>query len=350
MSIVIDADIHTVLNSNRVKEYLPEPWRTRYQDGSRGPGHLGYWNPSGVMRSDTRLEDGSRIEASPGLLIEHFFEKYGIDYGIMNTGSMHIGLSPEPDFAAAVVQAEMELLVEEWFPVSERIKSSITVSPADPALAAEQIHRFAGHDGFVQVLMPSGARIPYGNRFFHPIYEAASECGLPVAIHPGSEGVGISGPPTAAGYPGSYFEWHTSLVASYISHVSSLVIEGVFVKFPDLRFVLVEGGISWLPALLWRMDKNWKALRMTAPWLERPPSEYVTEHMLLTTQPIEEPPNSRHLHQILDMFDAENMLMFSSDFPHWDGDAPDFTARWMPENIKEKVMGRTASELYGIGV
>ena len=87
---------------------------------------------------------------------------------------------------------------------------------------------------------------------------------------------------------------------------------------------------------------------MTAPWLERPPSEYVTDHMLLTTQPIEEPPNSKHLHQILEMFDAENMLMFSSDFPHWDGDAPDFTARWMPETIKEKVMGRTASEVYGI--
>ena len=59
---------------------------------------------------------------------------------------------------------------------------------------------------------------------------------------------------------------------------------------------------------------------MTVPWLNRPPSEIVFDHILLTTQPIEEPNNRQHLHQILDMFPAGKMLMFSTDFPHWDGD------------------------------
>jgi predicted TIM-barrel fold metal-dependent hydrolase len=67
---------------------------------------------------------------------------------------------------------------------------------------------------------------------YHPIYAAAVEHNLPVAIHPGSEGVGLAYPLTPAGYPSTYFEFHTGLVANYIGHLISLVAEGVFVKFP----------------------------------------------------------------------------------------------------------------------
>ncbi|MDQ3398496.1 MAG: amidohydrolase, partial [Deinococcota bacterium] len=179
-----------------------------------------------------------------------------------------------------------------------------------------------------------------------PIYEAAAEHGLPVAIHPGSEGVGVSAPPTAAGYPSSYFEWHTGLVGSYLAHLVSLVTEGVFQKFPTLKFVMLEGGVFWLPSLMWRLDKNWKGLRQTTPWLDRLPSEIIGEHILVTTQPLEEPDNPEHFTMMLEMFPAEKMLMFSTDFPHWDGDTPDFAARHFPERLKARVMSETARQLY----
>jgi uncharacterized protein len=343
---VIDTDIHQVLDMRRMPDFLPEPWRTRFLAGSRGPGHLGYWNPNGVMRSDTRLEDGTKIEASPHSLARHFFDVYDLEYGVLTGGNLHIGLSPDPDYAAAYLSAENDLVAQDWLPVDPRFRASLLISPADPELAAREIHRLGDHPGFVQVMMCSGARIPYGQRFYHPIYAAAAEHGLPVAIHPGSEGVGISGPPTAAGYPTTYFEWHTGLVGSYIAHLISLVTEGVFVKFPTLRFVLVEGGVSWLPPLLWRFDKNWKSLRQTTPWLERRPSEIVREHVLLTTQPLEEPDDPEHLRQVLSMFDAGRMLMFSSDYPHWDGDTPDFAARALPPPLRGRIMSETARELY----
>jgi predicted TIM-barrel fold metal-dependent hydrolase len=87
---------------------------------------------------------------------------------------------------------------------------------------------------------------------------------------------------------------------------------------------------------------------MTTPWLEVPPSEVITKHILLTTQPIEEPDNADHLTAILGMFDAAHMLMFSSDFPHWDGDTPDFAARSIPAHLKDRVMRDTAIEVYGL--
>jgi uncharacterized protein len=43
--------------------------------------------------------------------------------------------------------------------------------------------------------------------------------------------------------------------------LASLVIEGVFERFPLLKVVMVESGFAWVPAFAWRLDKTWKALR-----------------------------------------------------------------------------------------
>jgi predicted TIM-barrel fold metal-dependent hydrolase len=344
---MIDADIHPSPDPARVAERLPEPLRTRYLSGNRGRGYLNYWNPNGVYRADAVTEAGERIEGNAVDLARHFFDVYQIEYGILNPENvLSIGLSPEPDYAAAQASAINDVFVEEWLPVDARFRYSLAVAPNDPELAAREIRRLGNRPGVVQVLMPSGARIPYGQRLFHPIYAASVERDLPVAIHPGTEGVGISGAPTAAGYPSSYLEWHTGLVGSFMAHLISLVTEGVFVKFPELKFVLIEGGVCWLPPLLWRLDKNWKALRQAAPWLDRLPSEIVFEHVYLTTQPIEEPDRLDHFQRMLEMFPAERMLMFSSDFPHWDGDTPDFTARKFPATMRSRVMHETARALY----
>lgn len=70
----------------------------------------------------------------------------------------------------------------------------------------------------------------------------------------------------------------------------------------------------------------------------------------LTTQPIEEPEDINHFRQVLEMFDAEKMLMFSSDYPHWDGDTPDFALRQLPSDMRDAVMYRNALEVFGIEV
>ncbi|MEZ4864271.1 MAG: amidohydrolase family protein [Caldilineaceae bacterium] len=344
---IVDTDIHPGVPAACILPRLAQPWRMRYQSGNRSSGTMGYWNPNGVNRPDAVLEDGSRIEDSPQSMATHFMDEFQLDIGILNSGSvLHLGLSPEADYAAALISAINDVIVEEWLPADPRYRASIAVYPNDPELAVREIHRLGSHPGVVQVIMPSAARMAYGQRFFHPIYAAAVEYGLPVAIHPGTEGVGISGAPTNVGYPSSYLEWHTNLVSSYIAHLVSLVTEGVFAKFPTFKFVLLEGGVAWLPPILWRLDKNWKALRMTTPWVDRPPSEIITEHIRLSTQPIEEPEQPAHLHAILEMFDAAHMLMFSTDYPHWDGDTPDFAMRTFPKALRRAIMGENARQLY----
>jgi predicted TIM-barrel fold metal-dependent hydrolase len=120
----------------------------------------------------------------------------------------------------------------------------------------------------------------------------------------------------------------------------------VFEKYPDFKVVLSEGGVTWLPPLLWRLDKNFKALRASTPWLKRLPSEYVRDHCFMTTQPIEEPDNPKHLKMMFEMFDAENMLLFSSDYPHWDFDDPTMILKQFPLEIRRKVFSENARALF----
>jgi uncharacterized protein len=347
---IIDTDIHPIPDMRRVQERLAEPWRSRLASGNRGPGPLGYWNPNGVYRADAVTPDADSIAGNPKHLAHYLFDEYNLEYGIFNPGlTLSIGTSPESEYASALLSAINDVFVEEWLPVDPRFRTSIVVAPTDPMLAVREIERLGDHPGVVQVLMPSASMLPYGHRYFHPIYAAAAERGLPVAIHPGTEGAGMSGRPTAAGYPSSYLEWHTGLVGNYLAHLVSLVTEGVFQRFPALTFVMIEAGAFWLPSLMWRLDKNWKGLRQTTPWLDRLPSEIIADHVRFTTQPLEEPPHVAHFHQLLEMFPAERMLMFSTDYPHWDADTPDFAQRHLPESLRGRVMHEIARELYRLG-
>ena len=114
----------------------------------------------------------------------------------------------------------------------------------------------------------------------------------------------------------------TLMAAVFQSQVISLIVEGVFDRFPTLRVALIEGGFTWMPSLMWRIDKEWKGLRHNTPWVKRPPSDYMREHIRLTTQPIDGPAEAHYLHQIIEQMDSDEMLMFATDYPHYHFDVP----------------------------
>lgn len=350
-SFIVDADIHNAIDKLQdLLPYLPKVWHQQWLESGIGV-HGQYYSPVGVLRQDAKPDNGATPGSDPQFVLQHYMEPFEIDYGILTGGGEQgLSLHADPDYANAVAAAFNDWLADQWLSVSPKFKGSIQINHSDPAEAVKEIDRMGPHPGMVQVVMGSGARMPYGNRFYHPIYEAAERNGLPVAIHPGTEGKGISGAPTPAGYPTRYMEWHNILPANFMTHINSLVCEGVFEKYPKLKFVAIEGGIAWLPHLMWRMDKNYKALRDTTPWLKRLPSEYIVEHVRVTTQPIEEPKQPEHLLQIFQMMHAEQIAMFSSDYPHWDFDNPKVVLRNLPQKLKERILGDNAAELYGFPI
>jgi len=187
-----------------------------------------------------------------------------------------------------------------------------------------------------------------GDRHYYPIYEAAQRHGLPISVHPNSvDGIFQRGPTMAGGVPTYYVEWHTALSQIFQANVISLVCHGVFERFPKLMVVITEGGFAWLPEVMWRLDKDRESLRDEVPWVKRRPSDYVLEHVRLTTQPFPEPPKREHLRAMLDMVHADRTLLFSSDYPHWDFDNSLRCLHAVPAETRTRIRSGTAIELYG---
>jgi len=349
---LIDCDVHNAFADMRgeLRPFLPRLWQDFADRHGIAVPPAGYVSPVGVQREDARPPGGGIAGSDPAYLLKDHLERYQIDYAILS-GSHILGASNhfDPDWGNALVRAYNENLAARWLSHSDRFRGSIIINHSDPAAAAKEIHRCAADPRFVQVLMASGSNRLFGQRCYHPIYEAAAEHGLPVAIHPGTEGAGTADTPTPAGRPTRYFEWHNIVPINAMAHINSLVCEGVFERFPTLRFIAIECGIAWLPHLMWRMDKNYRGLRAQTPWLKRLPSEYIREHVRLTTQPTEEPDNPRHLVQIFEMIGPE-VILFSSDYPHWDFDNPKVVLPAVPADWKEKILWRNAAALYHLEV
>lgn len=345
--LIIDTDVHNMIaGPEELYPFLPHYWMQRLKTVGYPNHSHGYRSPVGVIRPDAEGPNGIKPGTDPGYVMEHHMDAMGITYGILTGDQAGVSVWPDVDFGNAIASGYNDYVAERWLNFSDRYLGSITVNHSDPLAAAKEIDRVAKDRRFVQVIMCSASRALLGQRQYHPIYEAAERNGLPVAVHPGGEGSGVSAAPTPSGYPSLYFEWHNIIPINYMAHINSLVCEGVFEKFPKLKFVGLEGGISWLVHLMWRMDKNYKALRAMTPWLKRAPSEYIVEHVRLSTQPIEEPPNPSDLRTVFEMIHADKTIIFSSDYPHWDGDDPNHILGGLPDDMKERIFWGNAAELY----
>jgi predicted TIM-barrel fold metal-dependent hydrolase len=112
---------------------------------------------------------------------------------------------------------------------------------------------------------------------------------------------------------------------------------------------MLEGGFSWSLPLANHLDRNWRLLASEVPHLKRLPSEYMHDHILFSSQPVEEAYDSHGTDSILaawKQLDAEKRLMFSSDYPHWDYDDPKRSLPNMPEEMKRRIMAENALDLY----
>jgi hypothetical protein len=349
--VIADGDIHPAVRSpNDLEPWLPQRWRdhlAEYGAGRRMGWESGPAYPKGqpnASRRDAYPPEGGRQGSSLSFMQAQHLDPNNVTLGILNPLGSGQGVA-NLDLSAAICHASNEWQVAEWTGKDRRLRASVVVPYEDAGASAAEIRRWAGHPDFAQVLMLSRTAEPLGSRRYWPIYEEAADAGLPVAVH----AFGYGGAPiTSVGWPSYYIEEMTGHAQSCQAGLTSMVLEGVFERFPKLKLVLVEAGFAWVPSLAWRLDKSWKRLRSETPHLQRAPSEILRTHVWWTTQPMEEPEPREHLLDTIGWIGWDRLL-FATDYPHWDFDDP---AHALPLRISEEqrrlfFLGN-AQALYGL--
>lgn len=337
----IDCDVMVgVPSAATLRPYLSTHWQ-RYLDeskfrGTPGPGQVyPSWSPTlRVQGSETSLEKmRDAVLRRADVAVIHCY--YGVE------GVTH------PFFAQALASAVNRWLEAEWLDAEDRLRASLVVTPHVADAAVAEIEAHAEDDRFVQVMLPSRAFDPYGNHRYWPIFDAAAAAGLALGLVPGGSG---PTPPTPTGWPASFAEEYALAPLAFESHLTSLVFSGVLQRHEDLKVVLTQSGVTWLPALMWRLDQEWKAARREVPWLAEAPSAYVRRHFRLTTTPLDSAGVASHTTQVIDQLGSNDMLLYGSAFPHqYPGDPQELLDHLAPDH-RAKVLGDNAEATFGTSV
>ena len=333
----IDCDVHIAVPSMRVlMPYLDAYWYDSFTD--RAIDRISFTmtgaSPDAPVaaRPDWRPkagQPGSDLALLQDKALDGFGSSLAIAHCIFGGVALH-----SVDMAAVICRAVNDWVRECWLDKEPRLRASILVPQTAPDLAAAEIERVADDRRFVQVLMLAGGKELLGKRSHWPIYAAAQRHGLSIGVHAGS----LYHHPMAEAFGSYQVEDYVAQAFAFESQVLSIVAEGAPQKFPDLKFVFLESGVTWLPACLWRFDKTWRGVRKETPWVKRPPSDIVRDYIRLTIQPFDAPDPGNALENFVDQMGSDEMLLFSTDYPHWHYDGSDALPAAANSSLARKIL------------
>jgi uncharacterized protein len=334
----IDCDIHPAVPGMQVLlPYLDEYWREHLV--ARGTDKLNLsitsYPPNAPIsgRPDWRVK-GSLPGGDLAALQRDALDAFGTRFAICNAIYAAQVLHSE-DMAAVLCSAVNDWIAREWLDRETRLRASIMVPVQSPELAVKEIERCAKDPRFVQVLLLAMGELPLGRRTHWPIYEAAERLGLPIGVHAGSS---YRHAPTPTGWPSYFVEDYVAQSFAFQSQLLSLLAEGVFTKFRRLKVVMIESGFTWLPPFLWRADKSWRGVRREIPWITEPPSDIIRRHVRFTIQPLDAPTDSSIMQKVVDQIGSDEMLLFSTDYPHWQFEREEVLPKGFSKGLLRKIM------------
>lgn len=297
------------------------------------------------------LADKDPSETIRPTAVEKMRDELGIDTGIVNP-TVNLGLAEMNNqrFATALARAYNDWIIGELDGHSDLV-GNMVIAPHDPEQAAEEIDRVAAEDDIVGVELPAtGMTPPPGHKQYWPIYEAAESRGLPISMH------GVVG---MKSFHQQFYSSKT-FAEDFVNHpsfvqmrnIDSIVFEGVPEFFPDLDFIINGMGLGFAPYIISRMDDHYLELGYEIPALEQMPNKYFDESFYWGTKPLNGLRGSPdYVAKNIEILGAENVV-FGSDIPHpvsdQPGDALAAIERYFDDATINKIMGGTATQVYGL--
>src|SRR5258708_39367681 len=97
---------------------------------------------------------------------------------------------------------------------------------------------------------------------------------------------------------------------------------------------------------MWRGNKTWGGVRVEVPWIDREPAAIMRDHIRLTTQPFDSPPDAAGVADIIDMIGSDKMFPIASDYPQWEFDGDDASPPHLPASLGSRMRADTPRETF----
>ncbi len=344
-SPVIDADGHILERQEDIRKYLEPPWDRRptalvpssYGWDTELFGSLGY-------PEYRKLTPEQQVDTWHGIL-----DRENIETAVLfPTGSGAVVKIPEPAFAVAVARAANTHFAQEYGARSDRLRLVGVLPLQDPPAAALELRRAVTELGLVGFeVLSQGLPLGLGDPFYDPVFAEAERLGAPLCIH----GTRSNFQEVGGDRFKTFNEVHCyTFPASVMLHFTSILFNGVPVRFPKLKLAFLEIGASWLPYYLDRMDEHWELRgEFEAPLLKKKPSDVCRESPIYFT--VE--PEETLLPQTID-FLGDDHFMYATDYPHWDARFPENleyleSRKDISTGAMRKILYDNARALFGLG-
>ncbi|MBO0730643.1 MAG: amidohydrolase family protein [Acidimicrobiaceae bacterium] len=250
---------------------------------------------------------------------------------------------------------------------------------------AAEIRRVATLRGMVSIFMRPNPAVewrPFNDPVYDPIWQAAADTGLPIALHPflspdlpgACKGLRLGRPRLPDGrYVDDFDPDHTVTTDEQLAHperrpstlftqaianpvdvmscIAYLLAGGVCERFPEAKFIFLEANGGWLVPWLERLDHHCRKFQWEVTDLSLLPSEYMRRQCWISFDPDEAMLRTTAESPLV----GPDRIIWASDYPHPDAKFPGVTDELaealdgLTVEQKRQITSESAIALYGIG-
>ncbi|HXP93334.1 MAG TPA: amidohydrolase family protein [Candidatus Binatia bacterium] len=337
----IDADGHILERQSDILKYLEGRWKGR--DTGLWPGCQPWDSSLGDTLGHPYGYRGNLSAPDQVKLWHRIMDENEIEQAVLfPTGSGNVASLQETDFAIAVAKAVNDHFAADY--AGKRLKPMGVLPMRNAQAAAEELRRAArlGFIGFE--ILTTGLPFALGDPYYDPVFKTAEELGVTLCVH----GTRHWSHQWGSSLLSTFSEVHSyAFVAGILLHFTSVMAQGVPLRYPKLHLAFMEVGATWLPYYLDRLDEHWeKRGSSEMPLLKEKPSDVFRK----STIKVSVEAGETLLRETIAMVGADHMV-FATDVPHWDCEFPGNLRhlRAHPELSdveKEQILYRNAKQLF----
>jgi len=301
------------------------------------------------------IQDLTELRAGNPVLRLQDMDRDGV-WGHLVFGPVTSIKTEDEAFMRACYSTYNDWLYEDFCAVAPDRLIGVAMLPPTPEAAVDELQRLAKRGGVKQANLQIAVAEPrLEDPRWEPLFDLLEQSGIVLSFHV-TVFPGVSKAfDKYKGSPGATFLHAKMFIEQFLDPFVDLFAWGILERHPNLKIVIAESGVGWVPWVVEELDyRHWRLWECKEYWDDKggiphkmKPSEVFQRQVYGTFQ---QSPTAMRLLE----FWGEGNLLWASDYPHPDSIWPNSqrtiaeTMGHMPPETVRGLVGGNAARLYGL--